>query len=382
MRVAIITESFPPDVNGVSHSVVRTVEHLLARGHEPLVVAPTARRRASATGTPDVPVVRIPSVGLPGYPGFRLGLPLPAVAAALTAHNPDVVQLASPFTLGAHGAFVAARLGIPSVAIYQTDVPGFAGFYRVGGGRLGRAGAWRWLRAVHGRAARTLAPSSACRDDLTAHGIPDVHLWPRGVDSVRFHPDRRSTSLRAGWQAGTDAVVIGYIGRLAPEKRVELLAPLNRLPGVRVVVVGDGPSAASLRQLMPGAVFTGELTGDALAEAFASLDVFVHTGPHETFCQTVQEAMASGVPVVAPAAGGPLDLVRPGRTGLLAAPGDAGAIAEAVATLVADKSLRLAYGAAGRAAVAGRTWTAVGDMLLDHYAAVLGTSANAVARAA
>jgi phosphatidylinositol alpha 1,6-mannosyltransferase len=370
MRVAIVTESYRPDVNGVSHSVQRVVEHLLARGHDPLVVAP----EPEAEPPPDdpCPVVRVPSVPLPGYPAFRIGLPSRRVEAAL--RGADVVHLASPFALAAHGAFVADRLGLPSVAVYQTDVAGFAAFYRLG---AGRAAAWRWLRRVHAHVDRTLAPSSAAAADLRAHGITAVHLWPRGVDSRRFHPGRRDPRL-AGRFAGTGEMLVGYVGRLAPEKHLELLEPVTRLPGVRVVVVGDGPARRALEQRLPAAQFTGELGGDELARLYASLDVFVHTGAHETFCQAVQEALASGVPVVAPASGGPVDLVRPGETGYLVPPGDADAVADAVAELRDHPRRRVMYGLAARGSVARRTWSAVGDALLGHYAAVLGERGGTV----
>lgn len=150
-----------------------------------------------------------------------------------------------------------------------------------------------------------------------------------------------------------------------------MLAGACALDGVRVVVVGDGPSEPGLREALPGAVFLGRRTGAELARIFASLDIFAHTGPYETFCQTVQEAMASGVPVIAPAAGGPLDLVAHGRTGLLVAPGDAAAVRDAVWSLAEDPLRRLAYGAAGRSTVEGRTWAAVGDQLVGHYEDVL-----------
>jgi phosphatidylinositol alpha 1,6-mannosyltransferase len=190
------------------------------------------------------------------------------------------------------------------------------------------------------------------------------------VDTDRFRPDRRDEALRRELAPGGE-LIVGYVGRLAPEKQVELLAGACGLDGVRVVVVGDGPSRPGLAQALPGAVFLGRRTGDDLARIFASLDVFVHTGPFETFCQTVQEAMASGVPVVAPAVGGPLDLVAHGRTGLLVPPRDAAAVREAVGFLAADPALRAAFGAAGRARVEGRTWAVVGDQLIGHYADVL-----------
>ncbi|MFE2810422.1 glycosyltransferase family 4 protein [Streptomyces nigra] len=366
MRVVIVTESFPPDVNGVAHCALQTTRHLVERGHSPVVVAP-----APAPGTrPDAPapcpVVHVPSLPLPGYPQVRVALPSRRLAATLAEHRADVVHLASPFVLGVRGMAAAARLGIPAVAVYQTDLAGYARTYM----GAGEAAAWRRIRSVHGAADLTLAPSGAALRDLRTHGVPRVALWPRGVDTERFRPDRRDEVLRREL-APNGELIVGYVGRLAPEKRVELLAGACGLDGVRVVIVGDGPSRPSLEQALPGAVFLGRRTGDDLARIFASLDLFVHTGPFETFCQTVQEAMASALPVVAPAAGGPLDLVAHGRTGLLVPPHDATAVRDAVRALAAGPALRAAFGAAGRATVEGRTWAAVGDRLIGHYAAVL-----------
>ncbi|TXJ71790.1 glycosyltransferase family 1 protein [Streptomyces lavendulae] len=374
MRVVIVTESFPPDVNGVAHCALQTARHLVDRGHHPLVVAP-----APAPGTrPDTdapcPVVRIPSLPLPGYPQVRIALPSRRLAAALVTHRPDVVHLASPFVLGARGMAAAARLGLPAVAVYQTDLAGYARTYM----GAGEAAAWRRIRSVHAAADRTLAPSTAALGDLETHGVPRVRLWPRGVDTVRFRPDRRDEALRRDL-APNGELLVGYVGRLAPEKHVELLAGVCALDGVRLVVVGDGPSHAHLTEALPGAAFLGRRTGDDLARIFASLDVFAHTGPFETFCQTVQEAMASGVPVVAPAVGGPLDLVGHGRTGLLVPPRDAGAVRDAVRSLAADTGRRIAFGAAARGLVEGRTWAAVGDRLIGHYADVLAGRRTAVA---
>ncbi|MEV5921056.1 glycosyltransferase family 1 protein [Streptomyces pseudogriseolus] len=373
MRVVIVTESFPPDVNGVAHCAFQTARHLTERGHTPVVIAP-----ATADDAPDdqapCPVVRVPSLPLPGYPQVRVALPGRRLAATLAEHRADVVHLAGPFVLGVRGMAAAARLGLPAVAVYQTDLAGYARTYL----GAGEATAWRRLRSVHTAADLTLAPSSAALRDLEAHGVPRVKLWPRGVDTARFRPGLRDEALRRAL-APNGELLVGYVGRLAPEKQVELLAGACALPGVRVVVVGDGPSRPGLEQALPGAVFPGRRTGDDLARLFASLDVFAHTGPFETFCQTVQEAMASGVPVVAPAAGGPLDLVAHGRTGLLVPPGDADAVRDAVRTLAAEPALRAAYGAAGRATVEGRTWAAVGDQLIGHYADVLAGRRTAVA---
>ncbi|MEU4894965.1 glycosyltransferase family 1 protein [Streptomyces sp. NPDC044780] len=380
MRVAIVTESFPPDINGVAHCTLQTADHLHRRGHHPLVIAPAGPPGgpppATAGGPPEsqgeldrshpYPVVRIPSLPLPGYPQVRVALPSRRLAAAITSHHSDVVHLASPFVLGARGMTAALRLRIPAVAVYQTDLGAYARTYL----GAGESAAWRRIRAVHTAADRTLAPSTAAARDLDEHGVPRVRLWPRGVDTERFHPSRRDPELRRSLAPGGE-LIVGYIGRLAPEKSVELLAPLSELPGIQVVVVGDGPSEPALRSAMPRARFLGRRTGDDLARVFASLDVFAHTGPQETFCQTVQEAQASGVPVVAPAAGGPLDLVDHGRTGLLVPPGDATEVSDAVSLLAADARLRATLGRAGREAVEDRTWEAIGDQLIDHYGEVL-----------
>ncbi|MGY3199898.1 glycosyltransferase family 4 protein [Streptomyces sp. TE5632] len=373
MRVVIVTESFPPDVNGVAHCALQTARHLVDRGHSPVVVAPAAAGDEPDDRAP-CPVVRIPSLPLPGYPQVRVALPSRRVTAAITEHRADLVHLASPFVLGVRGMAAASRLGLPAVAVYQTDLAGYARTYM----GAGEAAAWRRIRSVHSAADLTLAPSGAARSDLQKHGVPRVELWPRGVDTVRFRPELRDEALRREL-APNGELIVGYVGRLAPEKQVELLAETSALPGVRVVVVGDGPSRPGLEQAMPGAVFLGRRTGDELARIFASLDVFAHTGPFETFCQTVQEAMASGVPVVAPAVGGPLDLVAHGRTGFLVPPRDAAAVRDAVWSLAADPRLRAAYGAAGRATVEGRTWAAVGDRLIGHYTDVLAGRRTAVA---
>ena len=368
MRIALVTESFLPDVNGVAHSVVRTAEHLLRRGHEPVVIAPQAppQLRSVAVDVP-YPVVRLPSLPMPGYPQIRLGLPGPALAGALRAHRAEVVHLASPFVLGAWGAATARALRLPAVAVYQTDVAAYARAYKVA---MTEGAAWRWIRTVHNASARTLVPSTESAAALQSHGVRRVHLWRRGVDEERFHPRHRGAGLRRAL-APDGEVLVGFVGRLAVEKQVHLLAAASRLPGVRVVIVGDGPAGGALRRALPEAVFLGARHGAQLARIYASLDVFAHTGPFETFGQAIQEAMASGLPVVAPAAGGPLDLVRDGRTGVLVPPYAERGFTEAISALARSTQLRAAYGAAGRAAVRGRSWAAVGDELISHYEAVL-----------
>jgi phosphatidylinositol alpha 1,6-mannosyltransferase len=363
MRVAVVTESFLPQVNGVTNSVLRVCEQLERRGHEVLVIAPGPGPEHYAGAR----VLRTPSIPLPCYADFRLARPWAGMAGALEEFRPDVVHLASPTVLGAQGGFVARRMGVPVVAVYQTDLAGFASRYRLGGSS--RA-VWSWLRTVHGAAARTLAPSRHAVDVLTAQGVQHVVRWARGVDLQRFTPGVRCEQWRRR-VASDDEVVVGYVGRLAAEKQVELLAGLADVPRVRLVVVGDGPQRASLQRKLPGAQFLGFQNGSELSVSYASLDVFVHTGSHETFCQAAQEALASGVPVVAPSAGGLLDLVQSGDNGLHFAPGSAVDLRRQVVRLVEDQSRRAAMGRAARHSVLGRTWEVIGDQLVGHYEEVV-----------
>lgn len=361
MRVAIVTESFLPSVNGVAGTVRHVVDRLVATGHEVLVVAPGPGPSTYAGAE----VVRVRSMALPGYRTFPLGLPDSAVHHALARFRPDVVHLASPILLGAVGMRAAHRLDVPVVAVFQTDVAGFARQYGV---RADRA-IDRWVAALHRRADRTLVPSTTSWRQLADLGVRDLHLWRRGVALDLFGSAHRDEGLRTEW--GGHRTVVGYVGRLAPEKRVRRLAELGGLPGTHLVVVGDGPERAWLQERLPHATFTGMLGGAELARTFASLDVFVHTGEAETFCQTVQEAQASGVAVVAPGAGGPLDLVDHDRTGLLFDVGDPGSLRREVARLVADPGHRAALAVAGERAVAPRSWARVVDDLVGHYRAVL-----------
>jgi phosphatidylinositol alpha 1,6-mannosyltransferase len=371
VRVVIVSESFLPQVNGVANSVRHVAEHLTRSGHEVLVVAPGPG--------PDhhggVPVVRVRSVGLPGYRSFPLGLPDGVLERAVASFGPDVVHLASPIVVGAAGLRAAHRHGIPTVAVYQTDVAGFSRQYGV---RV-EAMIERWVGRIHRRADRTLVPSTTSLRQLEALGARQLHVWRRGVSLDLFDPERRDPALHAEWSGPGREVVVGYVGRLAAEKQVRRLVELADIPGARLVVVGDGPEREWLERRVPDAVFTGQLGGTELARAFASLDVFVHPGTKETFCQTVQEAQAGGVPVVAAAAGGPLDLVDHGRTGLLFDPMDPHSLRRAVVAAVRDEALRVRLAAAARADVQGRTWASLVEELVGHYRAVAAPGHAAVA---
>jgi phosphatidylinositol alpha 1,6-mannosyltransferase len=367
VRVAIVAESFLPNVNGVSNSVLRVLEHLRRTGHEALVIAPDnppGQPRADRIHD-GVRVHRVPSRMFPKVTTLPLGVPMPRMVSVLRGFDPDVVHLASPALLGYGGVKAARWLGVPTVAVYQTDVPGFAASYGI---PMTTRAAWAWFRHLHTLADRTLAPSSVTMETLVAQRFPRVHRWARGVDVLRFAPSARSEDLRRRWSPAGKPIV-GFVGRLAPEKHVERLIALNGNDSVQLVIVGDGVDQRKLQSAMPTAVFTGALYGEELSAAYASMDVFVHPGEHETFCQVVQEALASGLPVIAPDAGGPRDLVAPYRTGLLLPVNEFEArLPASVEHLLAE---RHRYATAARRSVLGRSWPVICDELLGHYEAVL-----------
>ena len=334
-------------MNGVTGSVLHVLRHLERAGHEALVIAPRAGEVIGDLHGARTALLR--SVPLPSYPEVRVVFaPTGRLTALLRAFAPDVMHLASPFVLGWQGIAAADALRIPSVAVYQTDVIAYAEKYGVPGGA---AFAASHTTRLHRRATLTLAPSATAVNRLESLGVDRLRRWGRGVDAERFRPDRRSALWRSRLAPGE--TVVGYVGRLAPEKQVEDLRALAGLPGVRLVIVGDGPARAALERCLPDAVFTGHLAGVELAEAMASFDVFVHPGESETFGQTIQEALASGVPVVATGVGGPVDLVRSSIDGWLYRPGDLADLRARVADLVGDVAKRRAFGAAARESGAG-----------------------------
>ncbi|MCM3484945.1 glycosyltransferase family 4 protein [Kocuria rosea] len=383
MRVAVVAEQFLPHLNGVTHSVLRVVEQLVAGGHDVVVVAPSydpaplGRPAEQVVEDLDgVPVHRLPAVPLTGYPAVRVaGGTVARVRRQLERFQPDVVHVASPFVLGRRAILAAQQLGVPCVAVYQTDVPGYAAKY---GAPFLEQLLWGHVRSMHNLATLTLAPSTAAVRQLTEHGVQDVHLWRRGVDTTRFSPRHRDERWRE--EVGGGRRIVGYVGRIAPEKQVEDLSAVADLPGTRLVVVGSGPEEDALRRRLPQAHFTGRRSGADLARIMASFDVFVHPGEFETFCQTIQEAMASGVPVVATGRGGPLDLVDRSRTGWLYPPGDLGALRGHVADLLGDEAKRAAFGVAAHAAVQGRTWDVLVGQLLEHYERAVALSAQGQGR--
>lgn len=353
-------------MNGVTHSILQVIRYLKSRGDEVMVIAPSSswmddEAPAEVEG---FPVHRLPSVPLSGYTSVRVAAgTVGRVRRLLEDFGPDVVHIASPFILGWRAVQAANALQLPSVCIYQTEIPAYAARY--GAPWLAEM-LWHHVERIHDQATITLSPSTFCTDQLHARGIQRVHRWGRGVDTQRFHPAKRDDAVRAELAPNGERL-IGFGGRLAAEKQVEDLAVLATMPGTRLVIVGSGPLKETLQKRLPGAYFAGFQGGEDLARYMASMDLFVHPGESDTFGQTLQEAMASAVPVVAVGRGGPLDLVDPSRTGWLYTPGNLEELRDRVADLVYDDAKRAAFSEAAFGTVQGRTWPVLCEQLVGHY---------------
>ena len=359
MRIAVVTEAFLPQVNGVTNSVLRLLEFCKAQGHDVLIIAPESE------GAPSeylgYKIKHVPSISMKKL--IPMAVPKKYLEPLLEGFAPDVIHLASPIFLGHYVARIARKMGIPTVSVYQTDIAGFARHY---GLTIAHNTLKKWVSRIHQATDITLAPSKwACRD-LEQSGVKNVRLWKRGVDLVNFTPARRDESLRANIAGGKKKLIVGYVGRIANEKRIDDLKILDEQGDIQLVIVGDGPAAPRVKRELPGARFVGYQSGTELARYVASFDIFVHTGKHETFCQGIQEALASGVPVIGPDTGGPVDLIEHGITGLLIDTADAHELLEAVATLRNHSSFDLMQLAARRS-VEHRTWDYINSQLISHY---------------
>lgn len=368
MRVAIVTESFLPNINGVTNSVVRTIEQLSKSGDQVLVIAPAAAN--TPTTYAGHPVKSVPVINTQNFlpTGMPMGLPQKRIKHLLDGFTPDVIHLASPFALGSYANKVAKQLHIPSVSIYQTDLGGFAKQYGFG---IAQNSLQKILYKIHSQTDRTLAPSTASCLDLHLAGVPEVYLWRRGIDTQLFNPNKRNQLLRKEWKKGEQAkMIVGFVGRLAQEKRIGDLQTLQNNPNIQLVIVGDGPHRNKLEQQLPHAIFLGLKTGEELAQIYASFDLFIHPGPNETFCQAVQEALSSGIPAIVPLTGGPADLIAHGRTGYVIDIADPIKLNKTV-NLHHERGDRKQMRIAARDSVSMRTWTRINNELKEHYEVVI-----------
>lgn len=369
MRIALFTDTFPPTVNGVARTLGRLVRHAVERGHQVAVISTRVSRDPWESATHHH---QLPGVPMPVYPELQIARPLDrAGKRLLAAFQPELVHVATESTVGWSGRGWARKHRVPLVSSFHTDFPAYLAGYGFGG--LEKP-VWRGLRAFHSMARITFCPSSATRNQLRMQGFRhDVRIWSRGVDTEQFSPAYRRDTFREKMAPGAKKILL-YTGRLAPEKRLDVLMEAFHLvrkalgPEVALVLVGDGPWMGRLReQAGEGVHFLGYRRGVPLAEAYAAGDVFAFPSDTETFGNVVTEALASGLPVVAPAKGGVTDSVIPGRTGILVPPGDPVAFAEALIRILSNDPLRMELAAGARAFAETRGWASILDGLLRDY---------------
>lgn len=369
LRLAVFTDTYAPQVNGVARTLERlvsAVESMGAAVRVETVDDPAARL--------DRRVHRWASKAFWAYPQLRMALPPKARAiASMRRWRPSLIHAVTPFGVGLAGRATARALGVPLVTSYHTAFDAYLSHY---GLSALDAVAWPYLRWFHNSGERSFVPTRHVQRELAAQGFANLRVWGRGVDPTRFHPRFRSDAMRSRMSAGADDVVVGYVGRLAPEKDVHgALAALAILPDairarVRVAVAGDGPDESRCRAVAPaGTWFAGALGGAELSAFYASLDVLVFPSTTETFGNVLLEAMASGVAVVAPNRGATTEFADAEHAALFDADRPA-SIGEVVASLVRDDSRRRALADAGLAVAAERSWDAVWRGLVREYLAV------------
>ena len=378
MRIAFFTETFLPATDGVVTRLRHTIEELRREGDEVLVFAPRY-----PNGGPDsyagAPIHRVFGIPFPPYPQLRLCPPHPGIGRALKRFGTDVIHAVNPFVLGPGGAFYARRNGVPLVASYHTNVAAYTRFYGFG---FMENTTRSWTRTWHNRACINLCTSHATRDYLLSEGIERLRLWPQGVDARLFHPSRSSWEWRKKLSGGRpEARILLYVGRLAPEKDIERLKiALSAAPDTCLAIVGKGPIQKELERKFAGTrtVFTGLLTGDDLAAAYASADLFVFPSTTETLGMAMIEALASGLPVIAARTGAILEVVSEGVNGLLYEPGSDEELVAAVRRLLGDDTMRRFFGVRARAAAEERDWKASTATLRSYYEEALDLRSQAV----
>jgi glycosyltransferase involved in cell wall biosynthesis len=362
----MITETYPPEINGVANTLRHLVEGLEGRGHRIQLVRPRQPGERAGGGKSSSTEVLVPGLPIPGYRGLRFGLPVYWRLRRLWRKTPpDAVYIATQGPLGRAALNAASTLVIPAVTGFHTQFHQYSSHYGLG---LLKGPIVDSLRRFHNRSDATLVPTDELRDELTSLEFHNVRLLSRGVDTKLFHPARRSDDLRREWGCPDAGPIVLYVGRLASEKNLELALRAfdgiaARFPAAKLVLVGDGPERENLRQTRPEAVLTGAKVGVELAEHYASGDLFLFPSLTETFGNVVLEAMASGVAVIAfdyAAAG---TCIRRGENGIPAPKGDADAFVEAAVAAAADSARLDAMRSGARATAEQMSWRrVVGDL--------------------
>ena len=372
MRVAIVTDTFLPKVDGITTVICLLLDHLAERGVETMLFSPY-------TGAIDAyhqtPVVTAPSVPFPYYPDLRMALPTPSLYRQLIAFEPQVIHFFHPSIFGLATYALSKRSGIPSLVSYHLDYGQVARHFQVGPFNAGFIEPTinfltRWIM---NNSDYNLAPSRFVQNRVREIGVTtEVGLWRRGVNADQFNPRYADPAMRQQLADGhPNDVILLYVGRISTEKQLHHLRPvLEQVPGTRLALVGDGPARPDLEATFAGLPvrFMGYLQGEVLSQAYASADVFVFPSALESFGLVVVEAMAAGLPVVASQVGGVMDVIDEGRTGYTFKPGNVDGLVEGVRRLAADRAKIKTMGQAARAFAETQSWPAMMDEVIDHYA--------------
>ena len=375
MRVAIITETFLPKVDGIVKVTCLLLDHLSKRGIEAMVIAP---RYGESRRYNDVPVRSVPSLAFPLYPEARLGFATLSLYRDLAAFQPDVAHLFHPVMTGIPTMMMLKWMDVPTVTSFHLDYARLAPQFRLGALDLGLARPLidELTKTVFNWAEASLAPSKPVQRQMRRLGIGNVGLWRRGVDADAFHPRFRSHAMRAEMTAeNPDDTLLLYVGRLSDEKQIEHIRPtLEALPNTRLALVGDGPARAGLERCFAGlpVTFMGYLRGERLSQAYASADIFVFPSRLETFGLVVIEAMAAGLPVAAARVGGVDDMVSEGVNGYSFASGDTAMLLESVRKIARDRATIRRMGQQSRAYAEGQSWETIMNELIEVYAGLIG----------
>ena len=370
LRIAVVTETYPPEVNGVAMTLGRLVDGLQVRNHQIQLIRP--RQGADDVPQPTATLTEHlqRGIALPRYEGLKMGLPAKAALTRLwTKHRPDVVQIATEGPLGWSALAAANKLRLPVASDFHTNFHSYSSHYGFG---LLRRAIVAYLKKFHNKAAVTLVPTEGIRRELLGYGYDNIEIIGRGVDTRLFHPGRRDPALRARWGVGENDPVALYVGRIAAEKNLALVfraydAMREAQPATRLVLVGDGPERASWQARRPDAVFCGTQIGETLAAHYASGDVFLFPSLTETWGNVTIEAMASGLAVVAYDCAAAEEVIHHGENGLKAAPEDEAGFAALAAALAPDLARQRLLGRAAAARAAQLSW----DAIIDSFERVL-----------
>ncbi|MBN8771614.1 MAG: glycosyltransferase family 1 protein [Thiobacillus sp.] len=370
LRIAVVTETYPPEVNGVAMTLGRLVNGLQVRNHQVQLIRPRQHSDDQPQPTATLSEHLQRGIALPRYEGLKMGLPAKAALTRLwTRQRPDVVQIATEGPLGWSALAAANKLRLPVASDFHTNFHSYSSHYGFG---LLRRAIVAYLRKFHNKAAVTLVPTEGIRRELLAHGYENIEIIGRGVDTQLFHPGRRDAALRAQWGVGENETAVLYVGRLAAEKNLSLVfsafdAMHQVHPATRLVLVGDGPERAGWQAKRPDAIFCGTQVGETLAAHYASGDVFLFPSLTETWGNVTIEAMASGLAVVAYDCAAAEEIILHGENGLKVAPEDQAAFIAQAASLAPDVARQRRLGTAAAARAAQLSW----DAIIDSFERVL-----------